>query len=143
MKIETRYPIRRRPPVSQKSRNVVRGPLQSPTKAVANAGRDAATPRRVRNCTTSDHAEWGPPDAGDTPSAPPVSQVKSANMRATGASGRRSRTTAPRRTKRAPVTQREILAQGEVMAPAGARTRMLLPFADSNLASRNGWLLIA
>src|SRR6266446_1433054 len=54
------------PPASQKYQTAMRDLLESPTNAVANAGREAARPKRLRYCTTSDHAAWGPPAAGET-----------------------------------------------------------------------------
>src|SRR3989442_14730434 len=126
------------PPASQKYRRAVRDRLESPTNAAANAGSEAARPRRLRNCTTSDHAAWGPPAAGETASATEVNPVNRPNRRATGASGRRTRTTAPRRAKSVPVNQRESLAQGKVIAPAVTFTGKLRPLDESNSASLNG-----
>src|SRR2546422_284600 len=126
------------PPASQKYRTAMRDLLESPTNAVANAGREAARPKRLRYCTTSDHAAWGPPAAGETASATAVNPVNRPNRRATGASGRRTRTTAPRRAKSDPVSQRELLAHGKVIAPAVTFTGKLRPLDESSSASLNG-----
>src|SRR2546428_2921555 len=126
------------PPASQKYRRAVRDLLESPTNAVANAGREAARPSRLRYCTTNDHAAWGPPAAGETASATAVNPVNRPNRRATGASGRRTRTTAPRRAKSAPVSQSEFLAQGRVIAPAVTFAGRLRPLDESSSASLKG-----
>src|SRR6266571_6348515 len=121
------------PPAGQKYRRAVRDPLESPTNAAANAGREAASPRGLRNSKTSAHAAWGPPAAGETASATAVNPVNRPNRRATGASGRRTRTTAPRKAKSAPVSQREFLAHGKAIASAVTFTGRLRPLGESSL----------
>src|SRR2546428_12109004 len=126
------------PPASQKYRRAVRDPLESPTNAAANAGSEAARPSRLRYCTTSDQAAWGPPAAGETASAIAVNPVNRPNRRATGASGRRTRTTAPRRAKSAPVSQGEVLGQGKAIAPAVTFARRLPALGRSSWAPLQG-----